>query len=121
MTDVWPSTIPQTPLIDQWIGGPQRNKVSFKPDVGPTIDRRRTSSALSIFTATFPPMTELQFATFETFFETTLKDGILPFDWADPVTGVTRRWKFADDDPPYQATAGAGDLITVSTKFIRLT
>lgn len=121
MTDVWPATLPQTPLVDQWVGGPQRNKVSFKPEIGPTIDRRRGTSALHIYQATFAPLTEAQFVIFETFFHTTLKDGLLPFDWADPISGTTKRWKFGDEDPPYQITAGAGDLITLSCKLVRLT
>lgn len=116
----WPASIPQAPLVDQWVGGPQRNKVSFQPDVGPSIDRRRTSAAHSIFQGTFGPFTDAQLASFESFFSTDLADGTLSFTWDDPVTGVSYNWKFTDDEPPYQITHSEGNLHTIAMRLMRL-
>jgi hypothetical protein len=117
----WPATIPQYPDADQWVGGPQRNKVSFKPEVGTSIDRRRASAAGAIYQGVFSQFTTAQRATFETWFEDDLADGTLSFDWADPVTGVTATWKFTDEDPPYQFTAHGGyGRHSLSLRLMRL-
>lgn len=45
-------------------------------------------------------MTTTQLAVFYTFYETTLKDGSLPFDWIHPVTGTTYVWHFDGREAP---------------------
>ena len=71
-TAVWPATLPQRPLSRDIKWTPQNNKVSFKPDVGPSIERRRGTAVAYDYTATFPPIDATQVATFETFFHTKL-------------------------------------------------
>lgn len=116
----WPASLPQAPLVDQWSGGPQRNKVSFQPEIGPSIDRRRGSSAFHTYQATFAPLTDAQLATFVYFFETELYDGVVSFQWNDPVTGAAYNWKFSDDEPPYQVTSGEGNLHSLTFNLLRL-
>lgn len=119
-TPVWPATLPQAPLVDSWTGGPQRNKVSFKPEIGPPIVRRRGTSRVVIWEGTFPPFSADQLDDFEEFFATDLKDGTLAFNWTDPVHGDTGLWTFSDDDPPYKVSAGAASLYNLSMKLIRI-
>ena len=120
-TPIWPTSLPQAPLVDQWTGGPQRNIVSFQPEIGPSITRRRGSSALSVWEAAFPPFDATQLAAFRSFFEDDLFDGVLAFQWDDPITGTTCLWRFADEEPPYKITATAASLYMVSMKLIKLT
>lgn len=121
MTTTWPSTIPQTPDVNQWTGGPQRNKVSFQPQLGASIDRRQGSAAGYVYAAVFSNFTNAERAAFEQWFSSTLYDGTLPFLWDDPVTGTEYSWKFMDEDPPYQFTSHGGEgLHSLSMKLLRL-
>lgn len=119
---VWPVTLPQHPESGMSIS-PQRNKISFQPELGDSIDRRRGTAASKIYSINLPPLTKAQFAIFEEFFEDDLMDGVLPFTWLDPLTGVSHSWKFTDDDPPYNAEAemgGEDGIVNVSFKLKRL-
>lgn len=114
----WPASIPQTPQAGQWTGSPQPNRAEFRPDVGPAIVRRRASSSVREYSASFPPMTAAQLATFEAWYEDDLYDGSLPFNWADPDTGVTYSWRFLDS---YQVTSEGGEgLFMMNCKLQRL-
>ena len=119
-TPVWPATLPQTPLVDQWNGGPQRNKVSFQPEIGPPIVRRRGTSSLEIWEGTLPPMTAAQLVIFRAFFSDDLFDGTIAFNWTDPIKGDTGLWTFSDGDPPYKITATAASMYNVSFKLLRI-
>jgi hypothetical protein len=92
-TAVWPATLPQNPLISGWQWTPQKNKVSFKPAVGPAIERRRGTAVVYNYTTRFPPLTDAQLVTFETWFHDTLASGTLHFLWLDPVSGTNYKWK----------------------------
>jgi len=99
MTAVWPSTIPQGPIYGGFTEVRQRNLASFQPDVGPPNARRR-STAVGVNTACVFQFSDSDLATFNTFFETTLVDGSLPFTWLHPITGVSYTWIFAVDEAP---------------------
>lgn len=119
-TPVWPASLPQAPLVDQWAGGPQRNKVGFQPEIGPPIVRRRGTSSVEIWEGTFPPFTAAQLTAFRTFFEDDLYEGTLAFNWTDPIKGDTGLWTFSDDNPPYKIVATANSYYSVSMKLIRI-
>lgn len=118
-TPVWPTGLPQKPIANQWVGGPQKNKVSFQPELGPTIDRRRGSAAGEVFQATFDVITDAGLQTFKDFFRTDLLDGVLAFQWVDPIDGDTANWKFIDD-PPYQVRSGRYQYHQISFKLLKL-
>jgi hypothetical protein len=99
----WPSTLPQAGRANV-SGGIQRNVVSFQPDIGPSIDRRRASSAGRIRDVELFNVTKLQYETFLSFFEVDLYDGILPFTWIDPITELTSKVKFVQNDPVFRET-----------------
>jgi hypothetical protein len=94
----WPSTLPQCPIMN-FSEQRQRNVVAFEPDVGPPKMRRR-STAVAVLTSMTFRMSTTQLAAFNTFYETTLSDGVLPFDWAHPVTKVTYSWMFDAKNAP---------------------
>lgn len=82
-------------------GGPQSNKISFKPDVGPNIERRRASAVARRYQVECPGLTQAEYISFLEFYHTTLKEGTLVFMARDPFTGDDKLWKFGDDDPAY--------------------
>lgn len=116
----WPTagSFPQKPVPGGWSGAPQSNLVSFQPEVGPPITRRRGSFSARVFNATFPPISLSQHTTFLTFYHTTLEDGNLAFDWTDPILGVSKSWKFTE---PYGEQHDEGSKVTLTVKLVRLT
>lgn len=98
----WPTdTIPNNWTINIQ-GGPQSNKVSFKPDIGPPIDRRRASAVNRQYQVSCPGLTQEEYLAFVEFYHTTLKEGTLPFMIMDPFTGQEKTFKFGSDNPAYQ-------------------
>jgi len=98
----WPTdTIPNNWTVDIQ-GGPQSNKISFKPDIGPPIDRRRASATNRLYQVNCPGLTQEEYLAFVEFYHTTLKEGTLPFMITDPFTGLEKTFKFGSDDPAYQ-------------------
>ncbi len=98
-TAVWPATIPQCPILNAFSEQRRRNIAAFSPPVGRAKLGLR-STAASVMTSVAFRMTTTQLAAFYTFYETTLKDGVLPFDWVHPVTGTTYTWHFDGREAP---------------------
>jgi len=97
----WPTdTIPNNWTVGIQ-GGPQLNKISFNPDVGPSIDRRRASAIARKYQVDCPGLTQTEYLAFVEFYHTTLKEGTLPFTAMDPFTGVEKTFKFGSEDPAY--------------------
>lgn len=103
----WPTNIPQRPDYGGWDVHPQKNTLSFEPEVGPPISRRRASSVNIIAEAKITLRTDAERAAFLTFFHTTLIDGSLAFTWNDPITGVSSTWRFIGERP-YRLRAAEG-------------
>ena len=112
----WPSTagFPQAGQIENMSGGPQSSVVSFQPQQGPTIDRRKSSSVTRKRKITLPPMSLANYTIFVTFFETTLAFGTLPFTWTDPFKAITnQRMKFVQNDPVYNEVMVTPTLVQI--------
>lgn len=90
---VWPAGLPQTPDRDQWEEAPQPNIISFTPEVGPPISRRRGTARTYLVSGAFF-FTDADLATFWSFWEDDLRDGALSFTLAHPVTGTSCQWRF---------------------------
>jgi hypothetical protein len=99
MTAVWPPTLPQCPILNGLGEQRQRHIMAFAPEVGPPKMKRR-STAVEVLTNLAFRMTNAQVLTFYTFYETTLSDGILPFDWPHPVTKISYTWVFEGKEAP---------------------
>jgi hypothetical protein len=95
----WPAGLPQCPVLNAFSEQRQRNVVAFSPDVGPPKMRKR-STAVAVLTSVAYRMTTSHLATFNTFYEDTLEDGTLPFDWEHPITNVTYSWMFDAREAP---------------------
>lgn len=116
----WPAILPQAPLLQGLSGGPQDVRASFQPEIGPPIERPRTTAEIEIWNMPLPPMTGAQYATFEAFWRDTLAMGTLPFVWKHPVTGAVGRWKIMAGQPAYAVDVLAPDLISVRFQAMRL-
>jgi hypothetical protein len=93
----WPNTINVT-NFGSYGETPDTNFAEFAPDVGPPKRRRRMS--ISSDTLTFSMiMTSAEYATFLTFYRTTLQDGSLPFTFPRPRNGIIHQWVFTGQAP----------------------
>lgn len=90
---VWPSSLPQTPLADGFAEAVVPNVVRSENDVGPTNARRRYTAAVRQFQMRLL-LTSAQVVTLDTFYETTLVSGVLPFDWVNHRTGAALSYVF---------------------------
>ena len=107
MADVWPETLPQCFALG-YGEGLADNQVEYKPDIGPAISRRRSSSATRPLSGQIR-LTRAQRSTLKTFFEVTLDQGALPFVFPDPAEpGQTLLVKFAKGDQPSFQQAAPG-------------
>lgn len=116
---VWPVSLPPAARVGI-SGGPQSNAVSFKPEVGPSIDRRRASSVVRKYQVELPAMEAATYDAFVAFFDDTLKSGVLPFQWYDPFTRSAGRFKFVHNDPVYTQEALASGLFVVRFEVMRI-
>lgn len=101
----WPAGLPQV-FTREGLGVDWGNNVArFDPEIGPPMTRRRGSSAPQIVTGSMV-LTEAQYATFTTFYETTLKHGADTFTWAHPVDASSATMLF--DGQPQLTSIGGG-------------
>jgi hypothetical protein len=110
---VWPVGLPQSALVGQWDESPAPANVEFSVEVGPPKLRRRISSAGRLINNTLL-LTVAQRATFMTFYETTTKNGSLPFDWDHPIDGTPKTWMF-EEEPAISLISG--NVFQVSLKL----
>lgn len=111
----WPVSIPQKPVKGSWSRQPQTNVVGFMPDVGPPIQRRRSSVKTFSASGSFV-MTQTQVNTFETFFQDDLEDGSLSFDWDHPETDAATSWRVLS----YDVSDIGADKRRVQVEFIQM-
>ena len=115
-TATWPLTLPQEPDPGSWTWQAQDNKVSFKPAIGPPIERRRGTAIVRSYDATFSYLTGAQVAIFEAFFDDDLKSGTLHYLWLEPMSGILFKWKISQ----YQFLGIGADLYKLTMKLLRL-
>lgn len=99
MTATWPTGVTQNMIAGSYSETPIRNVVSFQPDVGDAIERRR----MSIVSDKIKFQSQLTLAerlTLKSFYRDDLKDGVLPFTRTNPKTSETITCKF-DAEPNY--------------------
>jgi hypothetical protein len=99
MAASWPVSINTDVLRDGYTDQPERNVVTFQPEVGPAKERRRCSVSNNL--VTYPMMfLAAEWAAFVPFYRSTLADGILPFEFPDPVSDDLWTYKFEGEEPP---------------------
>lgn len=104
---VWPTSLPDISLA--LTETRQDAAVRTPMDAGPMKMRRRFSAA-SRYVAGSVILDNTQRATFDTFFETTIEEGSLPFDMDDPRDGTTQEWRFTAP-PSFVARKGNGSNV----------
>jgi hypothetical protein len=111
----WPEALPKTLLLSGLSRQPQSNVIRTAMDSGPRKARRRyTARAISHTGKMILSPEEL--AAFEQFYHAALADGVLRFNFTDPVTLETAEFRFTGD---YTVTAVDG-LFEVTMPLERL-
>ena len=107
----WPPGLPQYPLQKNIKGGPEDATIRSKTDYGADRVRQRYSGAVKYFPNITYYFTAAEFAIFETFYETTLKNGSQRYIHLHPInrTAATLRMR-----GPYIAVPLSFDCISVS-------
>jgi hypothetical protein len=103
----WPASLPQHVLQAGYNEQLSDNLVETQMDAGPGKTRRRFTGKVKQFGVTID-CDPTQAATFEAFFEVTLKDGSIPFDWVHPRTRVPLTFKFKKPAPRVSVRGGGG-------------
>lgn len=91
----WPSALPDCPQTWSQVDLP--NVIRSDVDIGVAKVRRRYTRTRSQFAVSLT-LPKAQFDAFETFYRTTLKDGLLTFNYKHPYTGVVMECRFLE--PP---------------------
>lgn len=110
--EAWPVDVPQDASVSGYGESPSRNVASFAPDVGPPIDRRRSSVATSEISCSFI-FDDDQTNSLMAFYRDTIKDGTLPFTRTHPRTGDGAVMKFKDA-PKISALGGGWFNVSMS-------
>jgi hypothetical protein len=90
----WPAGLPATLLSEGLSMQPQDNVTRTAMDAGPKKARRR-HTARTVRSPGRMVFTEAQRETFERFYRAVLADGVLRFNFTDPVTLETAEFRFA--------------------------
>jgi len=115
----WPTSLPQS-VTTTIAGGPQDGRVSFQPDFGPPIERKRTSGLVKVYDMDFGAVDRTQLATFETWFEGTVANGALKFILRDPFDNSPKWWRIVSSDPVYQLAGVSDTHANLAFKGMRL-
>ena len=92
----WPALLPSGLLEDGFGKRPQSNVVRTAMDAGPKKARRRyTARTVRCSGKQIFDLAELM--VFEQFYHNVIADGVLRFNFADPVTGEVAEFRFTED------------------------
>lgn len=107
MVDAWPADLPQCFNVP-YSEGMADGRASVKPDVGPPIVRKRSTSAVRPLSGQMR-MTRAQLAVLREFVDVTLDSGALPFTFPDPTTdGPDLLVMFPENELPAWMQTAAG-------------
>lgn len=82
MVDAWPNTLPQKLQYDGASEGVGDGLLEYKPETGPSITRRRTTTSVRPLAGSMICSSE-QISIFRAFFDTAIMGGALPFEFPD--------------------------------------
>lgn len=115
MTAVWPTSLPQSPLVGTLVVQGQDNMVIGPADVGEGV-RRRRASAVSQVVAFSMLMSNEQVRILDNFYDSDLGGGVYRFSFPDPILGESRDYSFSER---YQVQHDQADIFRVTFKLIR--
>lgn len=91
----WPTTLPQSFLIDGFSEEGSDNVIRSPVDAGPAKTRRRYTAATRPIKGRML-LTHEQYLVFKEFYEETINDGATEFDMPDDIHDTTMTVKFKD-------------------------
>lgn len=112
---VWPSTLPK-PNPDGYQEVMPSNTIRSEMDVGPAKVRKRATSATTKYRLNFE-MDNTDVNTLETFFTTTINDGVDTFTMDDPRNGTSETFRIVS---PPETVALTGVWFRVSVNMEKL-
>jgi hypothetical protein len=118
MVSAWPVDLPQAFQISGFSEGSGDGSVEYQPDVGPPLTRLRTAAVVRPMAGNMI-LTDVQLASFRTFFDTTLLSGTLPFNFPDQVRSGTLLVKFTKQNRPSWLNLG-GPTYQLNLTFVVL-
>ena len=100
----WPASLPQEQFLDTSY---KRRDVRLRTqtDTGPGKVRRKFTAAAADVVVPLV-VNGAQRQAFDDFYETTLQEGSLPFDWEDPVTDAMVVFRFKPPVPEWEMVLG---------------
>ena len=111
----WPELLPSGLLEEGFSKQPRSNVIRTAMDAGPKKARQRYTARAVGYTGK-QVFDAGELAVFEQFYHSVLADGVLRFDFSDPLTGETAEFRFAAD---YSVRENDG-LFEVSMELERL-
>lgn len=97
----WPELLPPTLLLAGLSMQPQNNVIRTSMDAGPKKARRRYTASTKLFSGK-QVFDAAELAVFEQFYHTVLADGVLRFNFTDPIKLETAEFRFS---APYSAAS----------------
>jgi hypothetical protein len=101
----WPSSLPVYVLEQGYAEKLPEQTIETQVDAGIAKVRRRYTAANRMFNITLQ-LSNAQAETFETFYESTLAGGSLPFDWRHPRYGTAVTFRFRKPAPQHSPIGG---------------
>lgn len=100
MPETWPVSLPQFFLIGSYSTGFGDGRIRSDNEYGPAKVRRRTSSSVRPLSGEMV-MTQAQLEIFETFVNTTIMGGVLPFTFPSQIGGSALLVRFGENLPSW--------------------
>ena len=98
----WPATLPQSFEAKSWNTQPNTGVISTNMDAGPVKTRQRFTAVSNFHTGDMIMTKTLYDGDFLTFFNTTIAQGSIEFDFPDPLGGGTIVVRWVTGDRPYR-------------------
>jgi hypothetical protein len=112
---VWPVTLPQSVSWQGYARRIQDTRIRTTVESGPPKVRSRFRARVDQQDIPVVYFTKAQWVLLDTFYTTTLAQGVLPFDWIDPITGATVSFRFVK--PPQFGQMLGPDTIPVTLQL----
>ncbi|MEL6100481.1 MAG: hypothetical protein AAFR68_04100 [Pseudomonadota bacterium] len=116
----WPPGVSQQVDSNGTTGGIQGNLVSFSPEIGPPLQRSRTSIAPELWDVTLVPQNVAQYQEFLAWFRDDIANGSLAFDFPHPATRITSEWRMMPSNPPFRVAPLDGTKYRISFQIIEV-
>lgn len=112
----WPGHINQRVMEGSYTEQPERNVASFAPEVGPPLERRRSSVTTELVSFTGSGTLD-EWRALKDFYRITLGDGVASFVRTNPVTGGLSTYRFRSE-PRLTRTFGSNGFWSIELRLM---